>query len=454
MNRTLATLVYRTAALLRGEKTFAYLRDYERNPFRDLGAVQVWQEAEIAALLEYACEHVPFYREFRETPFAQFPLIDKKMLKAGGNSFLSEQRETLGRLTTKVTSGSTSEPLKIVKDAGSMAREQAATYRSYGWAGVRPGDAQARFWGVPLKAKDARKNAVRDALLNRKRYSAFNYTPASFPGYMDALRAQGPDYIYGYPSILAEIGHWLRQDPARAGSPGKGPVPTLRAIITTAEILTPTMREAIEQGFATRVFDEYGCAEVGSIAHDCEHGSLHVNSENLLVEILTDEGEIRSEGTGRLVLTELHNRAQPLIRYDSGDYGELSFAPCACGRALPVLENVHGRAYDTVIGPEGRRYNAAFFSYIFKEVQLRGEMVRQFQVIQNDREITFRIVRGADYDSSSEALLARLLADEFGDYFEPRFEYPDSIERESSGKLRQLKRVSPPDPVSQVLDSP
>lgn len=454
MNRTLARLVYRTAAQLRGEKTFAYLRDYEHRPFPDPASVHAYQEERAAALIAYAYEHVPFYRDFRETPFAQLPLIDKKTLKASGDAFLSEERASLGKLTVKVTSGSTSEPLKIVKDAESMAREQAATYRSYGWAGVRPGDAQARFWGVPLKAKDARKNAVRDALLNRRRYSAFNYTLASFPGYMDALRAQGPDYIYGYPSILAEIGHWLRSNRASADTGRPGPLPSLRAIITTAEILTPTMREAIEEGFATRVFDEYGCAEVGSIGHDCEQGSLHVNSENLLVEILTDEGEIRPEGTGRLVLTELHNRAQPLIRYDSGDYGELSLAPCACGRALPILKNVHGRAYDTVIGPEGRRYNAAFFSYIFKEVQLRGEMIRQFQVVQDDREITFRIVRGADYDAESETLLARLLADEFHDYFHARFEYPETIERESSGKLRQLKRISPPDPVSQVLDSP
>ncbi len=436
MHELLGWAIYRAAAAIRGERTFRYLAEYVRTERRPAAETAAWQREKLTALVEYAAKEIPFYRDLGAREFADLPVIEKRMLKDAPERFVS--RAAAGRLTVKVTSGSTSEPTRIVKDAESMAREQAASYRAYRWTGIAPGARQARFWGVPLTAKERRKHRLRDALLNRVRLSAFNYTDRSFEEYLRALRRWKPAYLYGYTSVIHEFARYLAASGAE-----KIPLPGLRSVITTAEILTPRMREEIVAGLGAPVFDEYGCAETGSIAHDCEEGSLHINAENLFVEVLGDDGVIRPAGEGRLLLSELHNRAQPLLRYDSGDYGELTAEPCRCGRTLPVLKNVHGRVYDTVIGPEGRRYNAAFFSYIFKEAQHRGETIRQFQVIQNDRTITFRIVKGKDFTPAVEELLARQLEAEFGDYFAACFEYREKIERERSGKLRQLIRISP-----------
>ncbi len=439
MNETIANLIYRSAAVFRREATFRYLQEYERPGLRSPAEIIEYQNIAISNLFRFISKKIPFYRDGQFSSFESLPVISKAMLKENAARFMSGA--PAGGVTVKITSGSTSEPLKVYKDREAMAREQAATYRSYGWAGIRPGARQARFWGVPLQRGDAWKHKVRDFLLNRSRYSAFRYNERTFEKYLARMRRQSPSYIYGYTSVIHDFARYLI-DSKLDGRP----LPELRAVIPTAEILTDSMRSDMERAYGVKVFDEYGCAEVGSIAHDCEQGRLHINSENLYVEILTDSGEIVSKGEGRFLLTELHNRIEPLVRYDSGDYGILTKKTCPCGRPQQLLENVHGRAYDTVIGPGGAKYNAAFFSYIFKEVQHEGEAIRQFQVIQNDQEITFRIVRGRDFEPGVEETLNRLLADEFGDHFSTRFEYVDFIERERSGKLRQLKRISPIDP--------
>lgn len=150
--------------------------------------------------------------------------------------------------------------------------------------------------------------AFRDLLLNRVRYSAFDYTPETFAGWWERLRRQRPTWIYGYASLAWEFARWL-------GERGQGDaIPGLRAIVTTAEIATPRMKEEIARAFGVPVHEEYGCAEVGSIANACEKGRLHLNSENLHIEILSEDGRLRREGKGRFILTELHNRAQPLLR--------------------------------------------------------------------------------------------------------------------------------------------
>src|SRR5690625_6843503 len=57
--------------------------------------------------------------------------------------------------SAKTTGGSTGEPVKLYKNPDALARERAATWRSYGWAGITNGDRQARFWGVPPGPRDS-----------------------------------------------------------------------------------------------------------------------------------------------------------------------------------------------------------------------------------------------------------------------------------------------------------
>jgi phenylacetate-CoA ligase len=108
--------------------------------------------------------------------------------------------------------------------------------------------------------------------------------------------------------------------------------------------------------------------------------------QNVFVEILRPDGTAADTGEpGELVLTDLHNRAMPLIRYRVGDFGAWA-SPCRCGRPLPSLERIYGREYDFVHGLDGRRFHGEFFLYVFEELQSTGYPVEQFQVVQTDRD--------------------------------------------------------------------
>src|SRR5262249_8028755 len=128
-----------------------------------------------------------------------------------------------------------------------------------------------------------------------------------------------------------------------------------RGIITSAMVLHNWQRRVIEEVFACRVTNRYGCEEVSLIACECErHEGLHVNADNLLVEVLRDGRPAAPGEPGSVVVTDLSNRAMPLLRYQVGDVAVATDRLCPCGRGLPLLERIEGREADYVVTPSGR----------------------------------------------------------------------------------------------------
>ena len=121
-------------------------------------------------------------------------------------------------------------------------------------------------------------------------------------------------------------------------------LPGLREVRTLGEASTPDLRALCREAWGVPLVDVYSAEEVGYIALQCpEHEHYHVQAESVLVEILDERGAPAPPGeTGRVVVTDLHNFAMPLVRYEIGDYAEVG-EPCACGRGLPVLRRIVGR---------------------------------------------------------------------------------------------------------------
>ena len=96
-------------------------------------------------------------------------------------------------------------------------------------------------------------------------------------------------------------------------------LPDLHTIVVSGETLTPDQEKRIGVGFGARVFNAYGSREFGRVAFACpEGGGLHFSMESFFAEYL-DLDPPDPEGLKRLVLTCFSNRAQPFIRYDTGD---------------------------------------------------------------------------------------------------------------------------------------
>jgi len=123
----------------------------------------------------------------------------------------------------------------------------------------------------------------------------------------------------------------------------------LREIWTGGERLSSAQRSHIGAVFGCEVRDGYGASEFLAMAWDCGRGALHVNADWIFLEPVDEHYRPVPPGVAShtVLLTNLANRVQPLIRYDLGDSVTLLPAPCECGSAFPAIR-VEGRCDDVV----------------------------------------------------------------------------------------------------------
>ncbi len=442
MNRFLSKyLFYYPVTISRGEIVFKYLMQYKRMQWINNTDIEAYQFKKLNKLIKYAVANSSYYKQLMSdngitissinslADLARVPATTKSDIVNYYTTILSTRKFLFS--SSKTTGGSTGQPVTIKKNADALARERAATWRAYEWAGVGIGDIQARFWGVPLSKKSHLLSKLVDFVSNRTRLSAFQINEKSLEEYYKKLLKLRPAYLYGYVSMISAFAVYLEKNKLN-GLPG------LRSVITTSEVLDDHSRNLIENVFGVSVFNEYGCGEVGSIAHECEHGNMHVMAENVIIEI--DASNSADGESGEIIVTELHNYAMPLIRYRLGDYATLSKEECKCGRGLPVLKKVHGRAYDMVIDPDGNRHHPEVLMYIFEELKSSGAGISQFQVIQISVDsFLINIVHDMSYKKETEEEILNRIREKIHPGFSVNFCYVDEIMREKSGKLRVIK---------------
>lgn len=220
---------------------------------------------------------------------------------------------------------------------------------------------------------------------------------------VEELNGFQPTFIGGYPSALA-----LLAAEQRAGRLWISP---LRAT-STGETMTATTRRAIETALGCPVIEGYGASEVPALAVQCALGSLHVNTDWYLLEPVDERYQPVPAGTlsHTVLVTNLANRVQPVIRYDLGDRVELAATRCPCGSALPTVK-VEGRTNDVLAFelPDGRvvRVLPLALGTVIEETP----GVRRFQAIRTaPTTLTIRLepTPGADPATVWSAVTERL----------------------------------------------
>lgn len=432
-------LVYYPLTLLKGEHVGRYLREAQKFQWKSISDIEAYQVTKLRNLVQYAIENVPYYAKSIDpdvsrrinslSDIERLPFVEKSNLINDFSDLCSRQHFIAS--AAKTTGGSTGQAVTLRKNSDALARERAVTARSYEWANVKMCDSQARLWGVPLEYEDRLYYKIVDFVANRKRMSAFSLNPESMSRYIQVMKQFRPKYLYGYASAIAELARFAYE----SGNPLP---PTIKSVICTSEVLTTKIRESIRGSIGIDPFNEYGCGEVGSVAHECEHRSLHVMSDNLIVELL-DEYD-RPSLSGEIVVTDLFNFATPLIRYRLRDFGQWAESGCECGRKFPVLEKIFGRAYDFIIGRDGTKIHPEMVMYAFEAIKREGITIDQFQVVQKQlKEFEIRLVIAEDLHGFVEPVIEKKLVALLGQFVEISFLYVKNISREQSGKLRLVK---------------
>ena len=129
------------------------------------------------------------------------------------------------------------------------------------------------------------------------------------------------------------------------------------------------------KAFGVKIISEYGAAESGLIAFECEKGNMHINVENIIVEIEDEE----------IVVTNLLSKSFPIIRYKLGDKVTLSDPDfiCSCGRNHPVIIDVLGRVGKKIMGHQ-QKYPSLMFYNVFKNLAVNSNIVLNYQAVQNE----------------------------------------------------------------------
>jgi phenylacetate-CoA ligase len=188
---------------------------------------------------------------------------------------------------------------------------------------LRPNQPERETWGFPW----------RDEAMRGERRWIDIATPAKEQ--LAQMAGLGPVYVNTQPSNILRLAHEALRSRSNVEIP---------FIISVGEYLAPEVREAASRAFGSTIIDAFSSAEGGVMAVQCPGSGLyHVQSEQVVVEILGPDGEPCGPGeTGEAVVTPLYGYATTLLRYRSGDF-VVAGPACGCGRVLPTISAIAGR---------------------------------------------------------------------------------------------------------------
>ncbi|NQU71844.1 MAG: phenylacetate--CoA ligase family protein, partial [Rhodospirillales bacterium] len=246
----------------------------------------------------------------------------------------------------------------------------------------------------------------------------------------DWLVRHNPEYLLSYPSNLLALGEYFENSNLT--------LPALRQVCTVSELVSDRLRDTMRRVWNVPVKDLYSCEEAGCLAHQCpDHDHYHVQSENIYLEIVDENGAPCPAGeTGRVLITTLHNFATPLIRYEVGDYAEWG-PQCPCGRGLPVITRIHGRRRNRLALPNGN----SEFPYLGEYADYRQitTAIRQFQFIQHSvEEVEMKLVVAEPLTPEQETKIKDLIVRSLGHPFRISISYHDDIPKSASGKFEEF----------------
>jgi phenylacetate-CoA ligase len=422
-----------------------------RFPFRPVRLQERAQSERVRAAVAYGYEHVPHYREtmlrlgLRPNDFQsaadleRLPLIERGQVQRDPEYFTS-QAQPLDSYVRVRSGGSTGEPITLFRDRASLFMAKAQ---------------DERFRHVVQKLTGRRllyRNAVIEWTEPRKRDSGYRpfrlvkqiiekrlwlHQQAPISENLDRLNEFQPHVIT---CTGAYVGALFSHVAATGGDLAKPNV-----VVYYSDAVPDPIRRHVTERLGIHLLSTYGAIETWQIGFECEqHSGHHLNFDLCPIRIVDPDGRTVADGeSGEVVASDLANRGTMLLNYRLGDLAARLPENCSCGRNLPMLSLLEGRADDTLIRVDGSIVQPRAVHRMMKpERGLWG-----WQVVQDapgrlrvslvpapncDRETARRRVGGG---------FTQLL----GDGARVEVSFVDSLPRTKRGKLRPVvSHLGPP----------
>ena len=408
-----ATLAAGAAALLQRDR-------WSREQLAD------YQGKRLRSLIRHAVEHSPYYRAAlgpgaETAELSALPTLSKRVLMEQFDRIVTDRRLHVadlerflahadagalyrGEYRVFSTSGTTGVPGLFLYSQAEFAHWVTVFVRSFARLGMTP---ETRIVGVGApSALHVSQQVI--AAMQAGRSGAPRVSVATpIDEMVAALNAYGPEVVGGYPSVLALLAEEQLQGRLEIAP---------RVVLTTSEVLTEDAAARIEAAW-TKPVEGYFTTEVGVVAAgSLDHVGLHV-CEEAIVEVVDDAGRPAPPGQpgAKVLLTNLVNRTQPLIRYELLDSVELAEDPDPSGRPYDRITRIDGRSDDVLRLPARGGGTVSVHPYRLRAPFVKLLDVLQYQIVQRPSGLAVSVVvrRGAAHDVPTvvRSALERALAD-------------------------------------------
>ncbi len=410
------------------------------------------QARQLHHLIQHAMVSVPYYRNLWASlgitadvavdsrQWTRLPTLARRDVQMAGDQLhtVSLPRDH-GKTSLHVTGGSTGEPVRVLGTAVTSASWRVLTLRDHLWhnrdfalklAAIRFNDSDAAR--PPDGARTDNWGSATRGLIDTGPCSVLHIN-CTTDEQARWLAKEDPDYLLTYPTVIHALARHCEREGIKLNR--------LREVRAFGEILEPHVIDACRRVWGVPIVDTYSSEEFGYLALQCpEQPCYHVQSENVLLEVVDDDGRACEAGeVGRVLVTGLHNFAMPLIRYEIGDYAEVG-EPCSCGRGLPVLRRILGRQRNMFTLPDGRTrwpvVEARDLAAAFDDLP----PITKFQLVQRTlQQIDVNLVTLRELTEQEEATIRSYLQRGLDYAFDVQFNYVDDIPRTPRGKYEEFR---------------
>ena len=314
------------------------------------------QAERVRALIRHAVDKSPYYREAlgadaAEEPLAELPTLSKATLMAEFDRVVTDQRLRLTDLRAHLAGPDPSQSFlgeyRVATTSGTTGRRSIVVFtvdEAAAWRAVS--DRPMMRMGIGFRPRFAALGSPSPVHVTRQVLvpPGVPMPPVSagtpIAELVAALNAQQPELLFG------AVGVWRAlAEEQIAGRLRIAP----KAAVFGSEAMTADVRRRVRQAWGIEPVSGYAATEAPAIATSSpQHAELEIADDVVVIEIVDEDGKPVAPGPpgAKVLLTNLINYAQPLIRYELTDSVVESPLPNPAGRPWRCLLSVDGRTAD------------------------------------------------------------------------------------------------------------
>lgn len=391
--------------------------------------INQYQEEQIQKLLSHAKETVPYYSKQDTTILSDWPVVNKNILRASGDSVLSNAYKK-DELIAMSTSGSTGTPFTCWQDRNKKKHVNAETLYYNGKIGFSIG---RRIIYLRSVVSEVEKSKLQQFAQN---IYLLDCNDLSDRGIKEKLKfiveysRNGGAMVMGYASTLTAFQKYFDKYGYDDVKEAK-----VYGVVSGSEMLYDVTRTSMEKAFKCKCVSRYANEENGFLGQDWDSNNVFLmNRANYYIEILKiDSDKVADEGEiGRIVVTDLYNYAMPMIRYDTGDVGA-RIKIMHEGKERFAIGSFGGRIVDSVKDENGNLISP----HAITNLMWKYKEVKQFQFIQKSKG-KYQLILNVNEDEINEYEMIQDYKNIFGDKSEFLITYCNNIPVLASGKRRYI----------------